>query len=96
MLLSNSSVTKVADSLLLKLKSTLSSLPTYFMSVHTILVLVAKKLQKQRDFLWNGDCEQFTYCLPDGRRSAVRFRMVVIDFSEAFLGSVFEIQSQEG
>ena len=37
------------------IKSTLSSLPTYFMSVHTILVSVAHCLEKlQRNFVWEG------------------------------------------
>jgi hypothetical protein len=37
------------------LKSTLSSLPTYFLSLFTIPISVANKLEKlQRDFLWGG------------------------------------------
>ena len=37
------------------LKSTLSSLPTYFLSLFIILTHVANKIEKlQRDFLW-GD-----------------------------------------
>ena len=37
------------------IKSTLSSLPTYFLSLFPILVKVAKQMEElQRDFLWNG------------------------------------------
>lgn len=37
------------------IESTLSSLPTYFMSLFLIPASVAKKLEKlQRDFLWAG------------------------------------------
>ena len=40
------------------LKSTLSSLPTYFLSLFTIPSHVANKIEKiQRDFLW-GDSEE--------------------------------------
>ena len=40
---------------LMLLKSTLSSLPTYFLSLFTIPTHVANKIEKlQRDFLW-GD-----------------------------------------
>ena len=39
---------------LMLLKSTLSNLPTYFLSLFTIPTLVANKIEKlQRDFLWN-------------------------------------------
>ena len=37
------------------IKSTLSSLPTYFLSLLPIPVKVAKRMEKlQRDFLWTG------------------------------------------
>jgi hypothetical protein len=37
------------------IKSTLSNLPTYFLSLFPILIIVAKRLEKvQRDFLWGG------------------------------------------
>jgi len=37
------------------IKSTLSNLPTYYLSIFPILVGVANRLEKlQRDFLWGG------------------------------------------
>ena len=46
------------------LKSTLSSLPTYFLSLFTILVSVAKRLEKvQRNFLWVGNGEESKHSL---------------------------------
>ena len=37
------------------IKSTLSSLPTYFLSLLPIPAKVAKRIEKlQRDFLWSG------------------------------------------
>ena len=53
------------------LKSTLSSLPTYFLSLFTIPTLVANKIEKlQRDFLW-GDTKTHLLgwdkvCMPNG------------------------------
>ena len=42
------------------LKSTLSSLPTYYLSLFTILVAVADKLERiQRNFLWGSSEECF-------------------------------------
>ena len=38
------------------IRSTLSSIPTYFMSLHIIPVAMAKRIEKlQRDFLWGYD-----------------------------------------
>ena len=38
------------------IRSTLSSIPTYFMSLHIIQASVAGKLEAmQRDFLWEGE-----------------------------------------
>ena len=46
------------------LKSTLSSLPTYFLSLFTISQAVAAKLEKiQRNFLWGTSNEVFKYSL---------------------------------
>lgn len=46
------------------IKSVLSSIPTYFMSMHELPVGVATRLKKlQQDFLWSGDGEGFHYHL---------------------------------
>jgi hypothetical protein len=46
------------------IKSTLSNLPTYFLSLFPIPVDVARRLEKiQRDFLWSGLGEEFKYHL---------------------------------
>ena len=46
------------------LKSMLSSLPTYFLSLFTIPVSVAHRIEKlQRDFLWSGMGEEFKHHL---------------------------------
>ncbi|XP_028069648.1 uncharacterized protein LOC114272175 [Camellia sinensis] len=46
------------------IKSVLPSILMYFMSVHVILVGVAKRLEKlQHDFLWSGGAEGFHYHL---------------------------------
>ena len=46
------------------IKSTLSSLPTYFLSLFPIPSSVAKRIEKiQRDFLWGGVGEEFKYHL---------------------------------
>lgn len=48
------------------IKSTLSNLPTYFMSLFVILSSVVKRLDKiQRDFLWKGVGEEFKYHFVD-------------------------------
>ncbi|KAI8550558.1 hypothetical protein RHMOL_Rhmol06G0116600 [Rhododendron molle] len=51
---------------LILIKSTLSSSPTYFMSLFVIPVSVVKRLEKiQRDFLWGGVGEEFKNHLVD-------------------------------
>jgi hypothetical protein len=46
------------------IKSTLSNLPTYFLSLFLIPSEVAKRLEKlQRDFLWSGLGSEFKYHL---------------------------------
>jgi hypothetical protein len=46
------------------IKSTLSNLPTYFMSLFPIPALEAKHIEKlQRAFLWGGISEDFKYHL---------------------------------
>ena len=75
------------------LKSTLSSLPTYFMSLFKIPVSMAKRIEKlQRNFLWGGVrddikiplvswnkvCTPFTQC-------GLRVRDLIV-FNKALLG----------
>jgi hypothetical protein len=46
------------------IKSTLSNMPTYMLSLFPILADVAKRIEKiQRDFLWGGLNEDFKYHL---------------------------------
>ena len=46
------------------IRSTLSSIPTYFMSLHVMPVSVANKIEKlQRDFLWGSKRETKRYHL---------------------------------
>jgi len=62
------------------IKSTLSNLPTYFMSIFPIPTHVANRIEKlQRDFLWGGIGEEFKYHL-------VRWDKVCSPISEGGLG----------
>lgn len=46
------------------IKSTLSNLPTYFLSLFPIFASVAYRIEKlQRDFLWGGMGEEFKFHL---------------------------------
>ena len=72
------------------IKSTLSSLPTYFLSLLPIPVKVANRMEKlQRDFLWSGiDAPKISLvkwakvCMPNGGLGIRRLRQ----FNYALLG----------
>jgi hypothetical protein len=75
------------------LKSTLSSLPTYFLSLFTIPVSVANRIEKhQRNFLWGGMGDEFkhhlvkwdTVCTPKAE-GGLGIRSLVL-FNRALLG----------
>lgn len=75
------------------LKSTLSSLPTHFLSLFTIPTSVAKRIERlQRNFLWGGMGEEFkhhlvgwdTVCSPVEGDGLGAHKLV--DFNSAFLG----------
>ena len=74
---------------LTSLKSTLSSLPTYFLSLFTIPTHVANKIEKlQRDFLW-GDSKTHLLgwdkvCMPIIRK--------LTTFNKALLGKALAFQ----
>jgi hypothetical protein len=49
------------------IKSTLSNLPTYFLSLFSILSYVANRIENlQQDFLWGRISEEFEYDLVQG------------------------------
>ena len=75
------------------LESTLSSRPTYFLSLFTISQAVATRLERiQRNFLWGASKDVFKYplvawekvCLPS-EEGVVGIRRVVL-FNQALLG----------
>ena len=60
------------------LKSTLSSLPTYFLSLFTIPQAVAARIERiQRNFIWGASKDVFKYPLVLGIRSICLLRVVV-------------------
>ncbi|KAG6674481.1 hypothetical protein I3842_15G044700 [Carya illinoinensis] len=62
------------------IKSTLSNLPTYYLSLFPIPTSVALRIEKlQRDFLWGGIAEEFKFQL-------VRWRKVCSPLSSGGLG----------
>jgi hypothetical protein len=51
------------------IKSTLSNLPTYFMSLFPLIVSVASRIKKlQHDFLWSRPGEELKYHLENGSK----------------------------
>ena len=53
------------------IKSTLSNIPTYYLSLFQIPVRMAKKIEKiQRDFLWGGAGDDLSFTWLIGQRFA--------------------------
>ena len=66
------------------IKSTLSSLPTYFLSLFPIPAGVAHRLEKiQRDFLWNGMGEETKFHLVTSGEPRQVVRQVVYQIGHA-------------
>jgi hypothetical protein len=62
------------------IKSTLSSLPTYFLSLFPLLVDIARRLERlQRDFLWDGPGGESKFHM-------VNWRTICSPFPRAGLG----------
>jgi hypothetical protein len=72
------------------IKSTLSSLPTYFLSLFAVLASVAHRIEKlQRDFLWGGIGEEFKYHL-------VNWHTICAPIQQGGLGSETDCPIQSG
>jgi hypothetical protein len=75
------------------IKSTLSSLPTYFLSLFPILTSIAHRIEKiQRDFLWGGLGDEFKYHLVNWHQICRPIQegglgvKQMVDFNNALLG----------
>ena len=57
------------------IKSTLSNIPTYYLSLFQIPVRVAKRIEKtQRDFLWGGVGDEFKFHLVNWSKLGILMR----------------------
>ncbi|KAG7965770.1 hypothetical protein I3843_08G016900 [Carya illinoinensis] len=75
------------------IKSTLSNLPTYFLSLFPLLASIASKIEKlQRDFLWSGIGDEFKFHLVGWDKVCTPLRVAGLGvhnvrlFNQALLG----------